>query len=70
MWDDLDRGFWIKFLGLFIAAGIALFILLLLVAKAVYAWGLLGAFLAIAAIALLAAWIHDRREQDRYPSGS
>ena len=70
MWDDLDRGFWIKFLGLFIAAGIGLFIVLLLFTKAVYAWGIFGAFLAIAAIALLAAWIHDRREQDRYPSGS
>jgi uncharacterized membrane protein len=63
--DGLGMGFWIKLFGMFIAGAIVLFIFLIIFARAVYAWGVLGAFLGIAAIALFAAWIHDRREQRR-----
>jgi predicted PurR-regulated permease PerM len=70
MWDDLGTKFWLKFAGVFVAGGIALFIFLLIFTKAVYAWGIFGAFLVVIALALLAAWIHDRREQRRYQESS
>lgn len=63
--DDLGAKFWLKLFGLFIVGAIALFIFLIIFTKAVYAWGILGAFLALAAIALFFAWLHDRREQRR-----
>lgn len=63
--DDLGAKFWLKLFGLFIVGAIVLFIFLIIFTKAVYAWGILGAFLALAAIALFFAWIHDRREQKR-----
>lgn len=63
MWDDLGAKFWLKFAGVFLVGAIVLFIFLLLFTKAVYAWGIFGAFLAIVAVALFAAWIHDRRAQ-------
>jgi hypothetical protein len=59
--DDLGFGFWAKMAGLFLLGAVALIIVLILFTRAVYAWGILGAFLALAAAALLAGWISDRR---------
>jgi hypothetical protein len=63
--DDLGFKFWLKLFGMFIVGAIVLFIFLIIFTKAVYAWGILGAFVGLAAIALFFAWIHDRREQRR-----
>jgi hypothetical protein len=68
--DDPGFKFWAKLFGLFIVGGIVLFIFLLIFTRAIYAWGILGAFALIAGIALLAAWIRDRRVQRRYPDSS
>lgn len=61
--DDLGAGFWLKLAGIFIAGAIILFILTVLFLHAVYAWGLFGTLLVLAAIALFAGWLYDRREQ-------
>ncbi len=63
--DDLGFKFWVKLFGAFVVGAIVLFIFLIIFTKAVYAWGILGAFLALAAIALFFAWMHDRRVQRR-----
>lgn len=60
--DGLGAGFWLKLAGLFIVGAIALFVLLAIFWRISYAWGFLGAFLFLAAAALLFGWIHDRRE--------
>ena len=59
--DDLGFGFWAKMAGVFLLGAVALIVVLILFTRAVYAWGILGAFLALAAVALLAGWISDRR---------
>jgi hypothetical protein len=59
--DDLGMGFWLKLAGIFVAGAIILFILTLLLLHAVYAWGLFGALLVLAALALLMGWLYDRR---------
>ena len=59
--DDLGFGFWAKMAGVFLLGAVALIIVLIVFTRAVYAWGILGAFLGLAAIALLAGWISDRR---------
>ena len=63
--DGLGFGFWVKLFGGFVLGAIVLFIFLIIFTKAIYAWGILGAFLGLAAVALFAGWIHDRREQRR-----
>lgn len=61
--DDLGFGFYAKLAGVFLLGAIALAIVLIVFTRAVYAWGLLGAFLFLAAIALLAGWIFDRHDK-------
>jgi hypothetical protein len=52
--------------GVVIAGGIAFLILFLIFDWAVYTWGIFGAFVAIAAVLLLVAWIYDRRKVREY----
>lgn len=59
--DDLGAGFWLKLAGVFIAGAILLFIFTMLFLHAVYAWGLFGTLLVLAAIALFFGWLYDRR---------
>ena len=59
--DDLGAGFWLKLAGIFIAGAIILFIFTLLFLHAIYAWGLFGTMLLLAAIALYAGWMYDRK---------
>lgn len=69
--DDLGFGFWAKLAGVFLLGAIALIIVLAVFTHAVYAWGLLGAFLFLAAIALLAGWIFDRHDaKERRDAGA
>ncbi|HEU5215243.1 MAG TPA: hypothetical protein VFU30_06860 [Gaiellaceae bacterium] len=67
--DDLGWGFWLKLFGIFIGGAILLFIFTMLFLHAVYAWGLFATFLVLAAIALFAGWMFDRKNA-RHTEGS
>ena len=49
-----------------IGVGIAVGILFLLVGAALFAWGILGAFVVFGGLALGIAWLYDRRKQTEY----
>ncbi len=59
---DLGLRFYLGLAGVVLAIGIAAFVGLLLFARAVYAWGFLGGFAALAAVLLAIGWVIDRRE--------
>jgi putative flippase GtrA len=59
--DDLGASFWFKMAGLFVVGAIVLFIFTIFLLKAIYAWGILAAFLLIAVLALIVGWFVDRR---------
>ena len=59
--DDLGAKFWFKMAGVFVVGAIVLFIFMIIFLKAIYAWGFLAAFLALAVLALVAGWFADRR---------
>ena len=59
-------GFWLKLLGAIILFGAAGMIVMAIIGAAWYAWGAIGAFLFIAAVGLLFAWIYDRRQAREY----
>jgi hypothetical protein len=64
--DGFGFGFWAKIAGVIVVIGFAGLILMLLISRAVYAFGFLGAFVAFAAILLLIAWFYDRRQIEEY----
>jgi|tagenome__1003787_1003787.scaffolds.fasta_scaffold18999655_2 hypothetical protein len=68
--DDSNTGlgasFYFKLAGVALLFGVAAFIVSMLMFKALVAWGVLGAFALLGAVALGAAWIVDRRR----PGGS
>lgn len=59
-------GFWLKLFGAIIVFGIVGLIVMAFIGAAWYAFGALGTFLLIAGIALLFAWIYDRRKAREY----
>jgi hypothetical protein len=59
--ESIGFGFYATIVGVVLAIGIAVFVALLLFARAVFAWGFLGAFLVLSAILLAIAWVYDRR---------
>jgi Mn2+/Fe2+ NRAMP family transporter len=61
--DDLGSHFWLKFAGVCIVGAIILLLFTVLLLKAAYAWGIFGALVAVAVIALALGWMHDRRER-------
>jgi hypothetical protein len=68
MADDeqgLGFGFYAKFAGAMLAIGIAVWIFVLIISRAIYAWGLLGMFLALTAVLLGIGWFIDRRDAQR-----
>ena len=48
--DDLGFGFYAKLAGVFLLGAIALIFVFIFFTRAVYAWGLFGAFLLLAAV--------------------
>jgi hypothetical protein len=63
--DGLGFGFYAKLAGLILVIGIGVFIAFLIFARAIFAWGFLGAFLVVAIVLLAFGWLYDRR----HPSG-
>ncbi len=59
--EGLGAGFFLKIAGVCVVGGIIVMILFLIFWRAVYAWGFFGAFLALAAVLCLFAWLYDRR---------
>lgn len=66
---DKERGFgWL--VGLVVLIGIGCLIGFLIWSRAVYAFGIFGAFLLLAVALLLFGWFYDRRLEKRYPDES
>jgi predicted PurR-regulated permease PerM len=63
--DGLGFRFYARVAGVIAAIGLGIMIVFLFVTRAIFAWGILGAFAAIAAVVLLVGWISDRRESRR-----
>jgi hypothetical protein len=59
--EGLGFRFYAGLAGVVIACGLVALVMILLFSRAVYAWGVLGAFLVLAAALLLFGWIFDRR---------
>ncbi|HKH30229.1 MAG TPA: hypothetical protein VKA45_04175 [Gaiellaceae bacterium] len=62
----MDAKFWLWLVAVVIGGGIAAGILFLIVGAALVAWGVLGALVVFAGLALLVAWFYDRRKQHEY----
>ena len=69
--DDSGIGlaFFARMAGVIVAAGVVAMIVMLVFFRAVYAWGLLGGFIAFAVILLAVGWVFDRRRARRDPLG-
>jgi hypothetical protein len=65
--NGMNFAFFARLAGLIIAAGVVAMIVMLIFFRAVYAWGLLGGFIAFAVILLVAGWLSDRRRARRDP---
>jgi hypothetical protein len=63
--DEPGSGFWWKVIGGVLLFGIAAFVVVLLLARATYAWGVGGAFVFVIVALLIVAWIYDRRDKRR-----
>jgi uncharacterized membrane protein YedE/YeeE len=65
--DGLGFSFYAKLAGICVAAGIVGAVVMWVFFRAVYAWGLLGGFIAFALLLLAAGWVLDRRQASRDP---
>jgi hypothetical protein len=54
-------------LGLIVLAGIGMFIVFLIFTRAIYAFGIFGAFILLAVVLLIFGWVYDRRLDKKYP---
>jgi hypothetical protein len=54
--------FWALLAGGLVAVGLGLLILAYIFSRAVVAWGIFGAFLVVAFLLLVFAWLYDRRQ--------
>jgi hypothetical protein len=61
--DGFTAGFFFKVAAICLVCGVAAIILLMIFWRAVYAWGLFGAFIALGIVLVLFGWIHDRRAE-------
>lgn len=64
--DGLGFRFFLWLAGIIIVGGLVLLVGFLIFSRAVYAWGLLGAFVVIAAVVLIFGWIYDKRHEHDY----
>jgi hypothetical protein len=62
---DLGAKFWLSVVGMAVGVAAAAWLAFAIIGWAWYAWGLIGALLFFAGVALLAGWVIDRREADR-----
>jgi Flp pilus assembly protein TadB len=60
--------FWLGLIAAIIGIGIVVGILFVVIEAAFFRWGILGAFVFFAALALVFSWYYDRRQQKRYDS--
>jgi hypothetical protein len=63
----LGFSFYARLAGLVVAGGVVAAVLMLIVFRAVYAWGLLGGFLFFALLLLGVGWVLDRRSPGKEP---
>ena len=63
--DELGFRFWVKLIGLSLAFVLAGVLIMVLVGRVWYAWGLLGMFLFLAVVSIGFGLIVDRREAKR-----
>ena len=59
--EDPGGKFWLKLIGGIVLGGIVVFLFGVFFLRAIYAWGILGTTIALAALALLVGWIFDKR---------
>jgi len=64
--DGSGFGFFLRLAGFVVAAGIIGLVLMLILSRAVYAWGFFGAFIAFAIVMLAFGWFYDRRQTRDY----
>jgi hypothetical protein len=62
---ELGGKFWLSIIGMAVGIGVAVWLAFLVIGWAWYAWGLIGALLFFAGVALLAGWGMDKREAKR-----
>ena len=63
--ERLGARFYLGLTGLLLGVGILVFIAVVIFWRALYAWGFLGAFLALAVILLVVGRVYDRRNPRR-----
>jgi len=64
-----EHGFgWLA--GLVVLIGIGMLVAFFIWSRAIYAFGLFGAFLLLAAALLIFGWVYDRRLEKQYPDES
>lgn len=69
MATDDSRGFgWLA--GIVLLIGLITMVGFLIFTRAIYAWGIFGAFVILAVSLLLFGWFYDRRQDKRYPDES
>ena len=69
MSTDDSRGFgWL--VGIVLLIGLLLMIGFLIFTRAIYAFGIFGAFILLAVALLLYGWFYDRRLAKQYPDDS
>lgn len=64
-----EHGFgWLA--GLVVLIGVGMLIGFAIWSRAIYAFGIFGAFILLAVALLIFGWVYDRRLEDRYPDDS
>jgi hypothetical protein len=61
--------FWLKLMGLVLVVGLAIWLVMLLVGAAFYAWGAFGAMVFFIGVIVLIAYIYDKRQQASWDEG-
>ncbi len=64
--QGLGFGFYARMAGLVAVLGIAGLIVMLILTRAAYAWGVFGALALLAVVLLVFGWFYDRRQVKRY----